>query len=106
VTSRAPAAIPADQLRTLEAALDRLIVRLKMPDDRLEYAARGAAIVLSGRSPGDTSVYPIARLRYTAGAWCLDWRRATERWSELDHSADVRKLVQLLETDPWGTFWG
>jgi hypothetical protein len=106
MTSRAQAAIPADQRRTLETALDRLIARLNLPDDLLEYAARGAAIVLSARSPGDTSAHPIARLRYTAGTWYLDWRRATERWSELDHSADVRTLVRQLETDPWGTFWG
>lgn len=106
MSSRAPAAIPGEQRQTAEAALDKMIARLDMPDDRLEYAARGAAIVLSARSPGVTKGHPIARFRYAAATWYLDWRRATERWSELERDRDVRRLVQLVETDPWGTFWG
>lgn len=106
MTSRTQASFPADQRRTVVTALDQLIAWHDMPDERLEYAIRGAAIVLSARSPGDTSALPIARLRYAAGTWCLDWRRATERWSELDQGPDVRALVRLISTDPWGTFWG
>lgn len=102
MTSRAQAALPTGQRTSLETALDRLIARLDMPDDGLEYATRGAAIILSGRSPDGTTPYPIARFRYAANTWHLDWRRASERWSELDRSSDARALVRL----PWGMFWG
>jgi hypothetical protein len=100
------ATIPPEERKILEAGLARLVARLSSDADRLEYAVRRTAVVLSSRSPGATSRYPIARFRYGSGSWSLDWRRASERWSELSRSADVRDLIRELEVDPWGTFWG
>ncbi len=107
MTPRAvPATIPPHERKILEAGLDRLVVLLSADDDRLEYAVRGATIILSSRSPGETPRHPIVRFRYGSGSWSLDWRRASGRWSELSRSADVRDLIRELESDQWGTFWG
>lgn len=104
--ARDPGTIPPEERKILEAGLDRLVARRRADADRLEYAVRGTAVILSSRSPGETSSYPIARFRCGSGSWSLDWRRASERWSEQRRSTDVRDLIRELEVDPWGTFWG
>lgn len=53
----------------------------------------------------------IARLRYTAKAktWTLDWSDRNQRWHKyelIEPSGDVLAVLDELDRDPTGIFWG
>lgn len=53
----------------------------------------------------------VARLRYVAKHkhWVLYWRDRNERWHRYDllaPSPDVRGLLDEIDRDPTGIFWG
>ena len=56
------------------------------------------------------SEHPVVRLRYTvkSGLWALYWRDRNERWHR-DRSgpaASVHILLDEIDHDPTGIFWG
>ncbi len=53
----------------------------------------------------------IARLRWVAkdSQWILYWRDRNQRWHRYDHlapSRDVLTLLDEIDRDPTGIFWG
>ena len=54
---------------------------------------------------------PIARLRYTKASkkWTLYWRDRNlrfHRYDRIEPSADVAALIDEIDRDPTGIFWG
>jgi len=79
------------------------------------HVAQHAVTVIERRPPwhddaADWSEHPIARLRYTAksGLWALYWRDRNERWHryQTGPAANVRSLLDEIDSDPTGIFWG
>ena len=57
------------------------------------------------------SALAVARLRYIAatGLWTLYWRDRNERWHAYDEVASNENVLELLDEidrDPSGIFWG
>jgi len=85
---------------------------------RLEAGlSRGAVTIVERRPPWredagpEWASNPIARLRYTtkSEAWTLYWCDSNARWhryESLKPSADVRALLDEVDRDPTGIFWG
>lgn len=78
---------------------------------------RGAVTIMECRAPWRADCGPqwtrrgVARLRYTAktGLWTLYWKDRNDRWHRYDlvePAADVRLLVDEIDRDPTGIFWG
>ena len=85
---------------------------------RLEVEeTRGAVTIVERRAPWredfgpQWTTLPIARLRYTVktGAWTLYWRDRDQRWHRYDRiapTADILALLDEVDRDPTGIFWG
>jgi Protein of unknown function (DUF3024) len=85
---------------------------------RLEYSLRGNAITIVERRPPwlpelgpDWSSMKIAQLRYDPDdrTWTLYCRDRNERWFlyyEVEPSRDVSPLLDEIDADPTGIFWG
>lgn len=85
---------------------------------RLEVEeTRGAVTIVERRAPWREDIgpqwtsLPIARLRHTAktGAWTLYWRDRNQRWHRYDTIAptpDILVLLDEIDRDPTGIFWG
>lgn len=55
--------------------------------------------------------FPIARLRYTKSRteWSLYWRDRNLRFHRYDlvePTAEIRRLMDEIDRDPTGIFWG
>lgn len=77
--------------------------------------AQNAVTVIERRPPwhdadDDWSEHPVARLRYTAksGLWTLYWHDSNERWHryQTGPATNVRSLLDEIDHDPTGIFWG
>ena len=79
--------------------------------------SRGAITIYERRPPwregyGDEwSSLGVARFRYTTktGTWELFWRDRNEKWHRYDllsPTADIRVLLDEVDRDPTGIFWG
>lgn len=103
-----------------EAKLDtysarRIPARLR-DEMRLEHKVRGNSITLIERRPpwrggGAWSSSPIAQLRYSAddGAWtlhCCDRNRRWHVYEFAEPTADLDELVDAIDLDRTGIFWG
>jgi DUF3024 family protein len=85
---------------------------------RLEFVVRGDTITLvERRAPWrpeygpDWSSQKIAQPRYDNGSaqWALFWRNRTERWflhADVPPSRDAGTLLDEIDRDPTGIFWG
>lgn len=78
---------------------------------------RGAVTIVERRAPWRRDLGPegtslgIARLRYNGrrGEWTLYWRDRNALWHRYDliePSSDVATLLNGIETDRTGIFWG
>jgi len=78
---------------------------------------REALTIVERRAPWREDFGPewttqsVARMRWTmrTGAWTLYWCGADARWHRYDLSepaADIRVLLDELDNDPTGIFWG
>ncbi len=78
---------------------------------------RGAATIIERRAPcrpdygPEWTTAPVARLRYTISRrhWTLYRRDRNFRWHRyayLEPSADVTVLLDEIDSDPTGIFWG
>lgn len=79
--------------------------------------SRGAVTIVERRPPWREDYGPewteqgIARFRYVAKdkLWTLYWRDRNQRWHKYDlvpPSADILKLLDEVDRDPTGIFWG
>jgi hypothetical protein len=85
---------------------------------RLELeASRGAVTIVERRAPwredfvSQWTSLAIARFRYTAktGLWTLYSRDRNQRWHRYDPiapDADILVLLNEVDRDPTGIFWG
>jgi hypothetical protein len=78
---------------------------------------RGAATIVECRAPWRADFGPewskrgVARLRYTAksATWALYWSDRNGRWHRYDligPITDIRALLDEVDQDPTGIFWG
>jgi hypothetical protein len=86
--------------------------------DQLRYSFQfdANAVLLQAQRPGfmnpeTWSTVPVAKLRYSEarGTWSLYWVDTNGRWHRLSNvpmAADIRTLLQAIEADDAGVFWG
>ena len=87
-------------------------------DYRIEHAIRGASITIVERRPpwnpdfgSEWSTMKIAQLRYDERArrWKLYAAGSDDRWRPYEFAApaaDVARLIDAVEQDRTGIFWG
>ena len=85
---------------------------------RVEYEVNGSYLtIVECRAPWRADVgpdwtrLPIARLRYTkaSATWTLYWRDRNlrfHRYDRIEPSANVSTLIDEIDRDPTGIFWG
>jgi DUF3024 family protein len=83
---------------------------------RLEYRVARHEVLLfevrpAYREPSRSVESPVAKLRFTrtAGEWRLFWQRASLKWQSyepLPSSRDLAALVEEVDRDPLGCFFG
>lgn len=85
---------------------------------RLETATRGRTVTILERRPPwrpdwgpEWSSSKVAQLRYETGAgtWTLHWSDRNGRWhlyNLVEPSPDVEPLLEEIDRDPTGIFWG
>lgn len=113
-------AIPELTRRRAERALETFCqerVPLRVRDQlRLSVGTRGNNITLFEHRPAFSQPdrwikSPVAQFRYdpAAGRWALYWRDRNARWHRYEGkrpAADIGVLVQEVDQDPTGIFWG
>ncbi len=83
---------------------------------RLKYSFRGDSVTLYEERPtffdvSDWVKIPIAQFRFDSinRSWALYWPDRNSRWHEYDDimpSDDLDTLLDEVEADPTGVFWG
>jgi hypothetical protein len=83
---------------------------------RLSYQFRGNTVTLSENRPvfqrqDEWTVLGIAQFRYDPGGnrWTLYWADRNFRWhkyEDLEPNEDFDRLLQEIDEDPTGIFWG
>ena len=116
----APMPIPPEVRSEAEALLTDFCNRHSsaVVSDQLRYGFEfeANAVLLQAQRPGfmnpDTwSTVSVAKLRYSEArrTWSLYWSDANGRWHRLSSvpmAADIRTLLQAIEADASGVFWG
>jgi hypothetical protein len=102
----------------LERFCDSRVPEHARDEVRLEFVVRCNSITLvERRAPWSPDYGPewsslkIAQLRYDAktGAWSLYCRDRNERWfphTKAHAQRDVAPLLEVVDADPTGIFWG
>lgn len=110
-------------LPSLEVAAIRHYCEQRIPPRALDQVrletvvTRGAVTIVERRAPWREDYGPewtaqeIVRLRYTAksGVWTLYYRDSNDRWHRyelIDPDPNVRPLLDEVDRDPTGIFWG
>jgi hypothetical protein len=113
-----PEAIKREGTKEVEAFFDRRIPAEFRDRIRLECSVRGNAITIVERRPPwredfgpDWSSTKVAQLRFdpASQAWALYCSDANGRWlryTDLEPSKGVRSLLDEIDADPTGIFWG
>jgi Protein of unknown function (DUF3024) len=121
--SRRPACIIAVALPGLDVAAVRAYCEQRVPPYAPHQVhvdavvSRGAVTVVERRAPWREDYGPewstagIARLRCTAGRgeWTLYWRDRNARWQRYERvepSSNITALLDEIDSDPTGIFWG
>ena len=113
-----PEAIEREVPKEVEAFCDGRVPAELRDQVRLEFSVRGNAITIVERRPPwredfgpDWSSVRVAQLRFepAARAWTLYCSDPNGRWllySDAQPSNDVRPLLNGIDADPTGNFWG
>lgn len=113
-----PEAIERERTKEVEAFCERRIPAELREQVRLECSVRGNAITILERRPPwredfgpDWSSVKVAQLRFdpASQAWALYCSDANGRWHQYPDaqpSKDVRVLLNEIDADPTGIFWG
>ena len=113
-------AIPADVRADAESRLEEFCRAHSsaVVSDQLRYVFQfeANAVLLQAQRPGfmnpaEWTTVPVAKLRYSEArrTWSLYWSDANGRWHRLSNvpmTPDLGKLLQAIETDAAGVFWG
>jgi len=115
-----PMTIPQEIRQTVEGKLGSYIEH-RIPEHvrdevRLKYKVRGNSVTLSEERPvfwkPDLWVgIKVAQFRFDpiGGKWTLYWADRNSKWHEyydLAPSEDFQHLLEEVEEDPTGIFWG
>lgn len=118
-TRPAPGRFSEGERRDVDAVL-RPYCKARIPPharDQVEltYRLRGTTVTLlerrpAWRDPGTWIELPIAQFRFilTNRTWRLFWRDRNIHWHP-HHARPAKRLqtlIQVIETDPSGIFWG
>ncbi|HEX9985751.1 MAG TPA: DUF3024 domain-containing protein [Thermoanaerobaculia bacterium] len=111
--------IPANVREDAETALTEFCKQHSSGtvSDQLRYKyelVASAAILLAERpgfmNPAEWASVPVAKFRYSEarGSWSLYWSDSNARWHRLSNvpAGSIRSLLQAVETDAAGVFWG
>lgn len=113
-----PEAIAREVTREVDAFCDGRVPAELRDQIRLECSVRGNAITIVERRPPwredfgpDWSSVKVAQLRFepAARAWALYCSDANGRWlrySDAQPTYDIRSLLDEIDADPTGIFWG
>jgi hypothetical protein len=113
-----PKAIEHEATKEVEAFCDGRVPAELRDQVRLEFSVRGNAITIFERRPPwrpdfgpNWSSVKVGQLRYepAARAWILYCSNANGRWlrySDAEPSNDIRSLLNEIDADPTGIFWG
>ncbi len=110
-------------LSGLDVAAIRHFCEQRIPPHALDQVrleareSRGAVTIVERRAPWredygpDWTTSPVARFRHTAKTrlWTLYWRDRNGRWHLYDlkrPTADILALLDEVDRDPTGIFWG
>jgi Protein of unknown function (DUF3024) len=113
-----PEAIEREATKEVEAFCDGRVPHELRDQVRLELSVRGNSITIVERRPPwredfgpDWSSVKVAQLRLepSARVWTLYCSDANGRWlrySDAQPSNDIRSLLNEIDADPTGIFWG
>ncbi len=113
-----PLAVPPEALAQVQAFCASRVPEGLRDEIRLECSTRGNTITIAERRPPwkpelgpEWSELKVAQLRHDqhTEAWSLYCADRNGRWfpyDEVDPSKDVRLLLDEVDADPTGTFWG
>ena len=113
-----PEAIEREATKEVEAFCDGRVPHELRDQVRLEFFVRGNAITIVERRPRrspdfgpDWNSMKVGQVRYVpaAGAWALYCSDRNGRWSrylDAEPSNDIRSLLNEIDADPTGIFWG
>lgn len=83
---------------------------------RYDFAFVASTVLLQAQrpgfmNPGEWTTVPVAKLRFSEArrTWSLYWSDANGRWHRMTSvpmDKDIRVLLQAIETDASGVFWG
>jgi hypothetical protein len=111
-------AVPEGALRQVEEYCASRVSEDARDQIRVECSARGRGISIVERRPpwnpdlgSEWSEVKVAQLRYDEGrgTWSLCCSDSNGRWSaydELGPTKDVAPLLNEIDADPTGIFWG
>ncbi len=112
----ATAPLPDLDIEKLQQACRRRVPEQLKDEIRLEVTARGKRVSIHEQRPvwhaasGDWTSMPIAQLRYEGhGLWTLYAGDSNGKWhqySDLEPRQPIDIIVDELDTDPTGVFWG
>ena len=101
---------------SLVGGLCRKLNQPKIKELNIEYrVVQHDVIIYEERSawdqPDEIIETPAAKFRFnkSKNVWRLFWMRADLKWhsyQSLSSSVSLRKLVNEVEADPYGCFWG
>ena len=113
-----PEPIEREATKEVEAFCDGRVPAELQDEIRLKFSVRGNSITIVELRPPwredfgpDWSSVKVAQLRFepAARAWTLYCSDANGRWhryTDAEPSKDVRSLLNEIDADPTGIFWG
>ena len=113
----ASVAVPDLDLARIRAYCDTKVPPHLRDEARVEADIRGHSVTIFDCRPPwherltEWSRVPVAQLRYkpSSHAWTLYWADRNSRWhlyEDLDADQPVRALIDEIDNDPSGIFWG
>jgi hypothetical protein len=109
---------PAVDIAAIHAYCEQRVPPHALAQVRVEAIVEGNAVTIVERRPPwhaglgpELTTSPIARLRFVVKDrwWVLYWRDRDQKWHPYPHdgrSADVAVLLDEIDGDPTGIFWG
>jgi len=77
----------------------------------IDYRIYQQSIEIVAIRPGNLMRYPVAKATYirTRDVWRIYWRKRDHKWHgylQLPEASDLDRVLQELDSDPVGCFWG
>jgi Protein of unknown function (DUF3024) len=113
-----PPVLPALDLAAVNAYCEQRVPPHALREVRVEaVVSRGAVTIVERRAPWrpdyglEWTTSDIARLRYNGrlAEWTVYWRDRDGRWhryEQIEPSSEVKTMLDEIDADPTGIFWG